>query len=112
MAVSWNVVKLVKADSFGSLSDVVTEIHWSASDSEIVGSGDSAVEHIGSSYGSVALADPQSSSFTEYAKITEENAITWLKSALGSENVTVVENYIAEKISKSKNATVSAAVPW
>ena len=56
MAVTWNVVSLDATKTVGSLSDVVYIIHWTASDSETVGSGDSAVEHSGSAYGSVGLA--------------------------------------------------------
>ena len=45
MAVTWDVVSLDATKTVGSLSDVVTTVHWTASDSETVGSGDSAVVH-------------------------------------------------------------------
>ena len=53
MAVTWNVVSLDSTKTVGSLSDVVTTVHWTASDSETVGSD----TYTGSSYGSVALAE-------------------------------------------------------
>ena len=71
MAVTWKVVSLDATKTVGSLSDVVTTVHWTASDSETVGSGDSAVVHNGSSYGSVGLADADSKSFTAYKDIKE-----------------------------------------
>ena len=44
MAVTWNVVSLDATKTVGSLSDVVTTVHWTASDAD--------GEHTGSSYGS------------------------------------------------------------
>jgi len=112
MAVTWDVVALDATKTVGSLSDVVTIIHWTASDSETVGSGDSAVEHTGSSYGSVGLAEADSGSFTSYADITKDNAIAWAKAALGADEVTRVETSIAAQITESKAPTTSTGVPW
>ena len=112
MAVTWNVVSLDALKTVGSLSDVVTTVHWTASDSETVGSGDSAVVHNGFSYGSVGLAEPDSKSFTAYADITKDNAVAWVKAALGSEGVTGVETGIAAQITESKTPTTTSGVPW
>ena len=112
MAVTWNVVSLDATKTVGSLSDVVTTVHWTASDSETVGSGDSAVVHSGSSYGCVGLAEADSSSFTAYASITKDNAIAWAKAALGSDEVTRIETSIAAQITESKTPTTSTGVPW
>ena len=112
MAVTWDVGQLESTKTVGSLSDVVTVIHWTASDSETVGSGDSAVVHRGSNIGTVVLADPDSSSFTPYADITKENAIAWAKAVLGSDEVTKIETSIAAKIAESKTPTVTFGVPW
>ena len=112
MAVTWNVVSLDATKTVGSLSDVVTTVHWTASDSETVGSGDSAVVHYGDEYGSVGIADADSSSFTPYADITKENAIAWAKAVLGSDEVTKIETSIAAQIAESKTPTVTFGVPW
>jgi len=111
MAVTWNVVSYSGDKTVGSLSDVVTVVHWTASDSETVGSGDSAVQHIGSSYGSVNLAAPDSSSFIELASVTKDNFISWAKAALGSDEVTAIETKIAAQISESKTPTKFSGVP-
>ena len=111
MAVTWNVVSLDATKTVGSLSDVVTTVHWTASDSETVGSGDSAVVHSGSSYGAVGLAEADSSSFTAYASITKDNAITWAKAALGSDQVTALETGIATQITESKAPSSFSGVP-
>ena len=101
MAVTWNV-QLEGAKTVGSLSDVVTVIHWSAIDSETV----DGVDHNGRLYGCESLAEPDSSNFTALGSITNETAISWVKAALGSEKVTEIETGIASQITESKTPTV------
>ena len=45
MAVTWDILCLEATKTVGSLSDVVTTVHWTATDSETVGSGDAAIVH-------------------------------------------------------------------
>ena len=108
MAVTWDIAALDATKTVGSLSDVVTTVHWTASDSETV----SGVEHIGSAYGSVGLAEPDSGSFTAYADITKDNAVAWAKAAIGSDEVTAIETNIAAQITESKTPTTTSGVPW
>lgn len=108
MAVTWDVVSLDATKTVGSLSDVITTVHWTASDSETV----DGVVHTGSSYGSVGLAEADSGSFTAYASVTKDNAIAWAKAAIGSDGVTAIETGIAAQITESKTPTVSSGVPW
>ena len=105
MAVTWNVVSYDGTKTVGSLSNVLTDLHWTASDSETVGSGDSAIIHQGYRYGVVGLADASSSSFVALDSITQENLISWAKSALGSDTVTAIETSIAAEIAESKTPT-------
>jgi|TARA_R100000149_G_C5726056_1_gene47198 hypothetical protein len=104
MAVTWDIASLDATKTVGSLSDVVTTVHWTASDSD----GD----HTGSAYGSVGLAEADSGSFTAYKDITKDNAIAWAKAALGSEEVTAIETRIAAQITESKTPTTTSGVPW
>ena len=104
MAVTWDVVALDKTKTVGSLSDVVTTVHWTASDAD----GD----HTGYSYGSVGLAEADSGSFTAYADITKANAIAWAKAAIGSDEVTSIETGIAAQITESKTPTKTSGVHW
>tara|TARA_R100000781_G_scaffold114980_1_gene88241 strand:+ start:5353 stop:5679 length:327 start_codon:yes stop_codon:yes gene_type:complete len=108
MAVTWDIAALDATKTVGSLSDVVTTVHWTASDSETV----SGVEHVGSAYGSVKLAEADSKSFTAYADITKDNAIAWAKSVIGSDEVTAIETDIAAQITESKTPTTTSGVPW
>ena len=68
--------------------------------------------HYGSVYGSVGLAAADSSSFTAYADITKDNAIAWVKAALGSDEITAIETGIAAQITESKTPTTTSGVPW
>ena len=104
MAVTWNVIALDATKTVGSLSDVVTTVHWTASDVD----GD----HTGSSYGSVGLAEAVSGSFTAYKDITKDNAVAWAKAALGTDQVTQIETSIAAQITESKTPTKTTGVPW
>ena len=104
MAVTWKVVSMDSTKTVGSLSDVVDTIHWTATKVD----GDYA----GSQYGSIQISEPDSSSFTAYKDITEENAISWAKAAMGSDKVTAIENNITNQISKQKTPTTSHGVPW
>ena len=108
MAVTWSVVSLDSTKTVGSLSDVVTTVHWTASDSETVGEE----TYTGSSYGSVGLAEADSSSFTAYADIKESDAIAWAKAALGADEVTSIESGIAGQITEAKTPTTTSGVPW
>jgi len=112
MAVTWDVIALDATKTVGSLSDVVNTVHWTASDTETVGSGDSTVNYSGSSFGAIGLAEADSGSFIAYASITKDNAIAWAKAALGADEVTRIETSIAEQITESKTPTKSTGVPW
>jgi len=108
MAVTWNVVSLNATKTVGSLSDVVTTVHWTANDSETV----SGVIYSGSAYGSVGLSEADSKSFTAYKDITKDKAIDWAKAAIGADEVTSIETGIAAQIAESKTPSVTAGVPW
>ena len=108
MSVTWSVVSLDSTKTVGSLSDVVTTVHWTASETETVGSD----TYTGSSYGSVGLSDADSSSFTAYASISESDAVTWAKAAIGTDEVTAIETGIAAQITEAKTPTTTSGVPW
>ena len=108
MAVTWGVVCLDSTKTVGSLSDVVTNVHWTASDSETVGED----TYTGNAYGSVGLAEADSSSFTAYGSITESDAIAWAKAALGSDEITRIEANITAQITEAKTPTTTSGVPW
>ena len=108
MAVTWGIAALDATKTVGSLSDVVTTVHWTASDSETV----DGVTHTGYQYGSVGLDAPDSNSFTAYKDITKDNAIAWAKAKIGSDEVAFIEKNVTAQITESKTPTKTAGVPW
>jgi len=109
MAVTWTVVQLERDTS----NDGVVVAHWRVSDSEEVGTGDDAVSHYGSSYGTSSFTpDPDADGFLAFADITEATAIQWCKDSMGEEQVTSLEASIANQIAESKAPSVVAEVPW
>ena len=108
MAVVWTVVQLERNSS----DDGVIVAHWRASDSEEVGTGDDAVSHYGSSYGTCSFTpDADSDDFVAFEDITEEMAVGWVKDC---PQITVadIEASIANQIAESKAPSVVAEVPW
>jgi hypothetical protein len=109
MAVTWTISTLERNSS----DDGVIVAHWRASDSEVVGTGDDAVTHSGSSYGTCGFTpDSSAEGYTAYADITEAQAIGWVKDSMGEEAVTGVEDSIAAQIADSKAPALAIGTPW
>ena len=109
MAVTWTISTLERNTS----DDGVVVAHWRALDSEVVGTGDDAVTHSGSSYGTCGFTpDSSADGYTAYADITEAQAIGWVKDDMGEEAVTGVEDSIAAQIADSKAPALAIGTPW
>ena len=109
MAVTWTNSTLERNTS----NDGVVVAHWRVSDSEEVGTGDDAVNHYGSSYGTTGFTpDVDADDFVAFDDITEEMAVGWVKDSMGEEQVTSIEDSIANQIAESKAPSVVAEVPW
>ena len=110
---TWDIVAMDSAPTEGSLSDVVKTIHWNCIGTETVGSGESAVTYTSYSYGCVGLAAADSSSFTEFASITKNNAIAWAQAAIGTDEVTSIETDLEAKITAQKTPSIETkTLPW
>ena len=105
MAVTWTISTLER-----NTDDGVVVAHWRASDSEVVGTGDDAVTHSGSSYGTCGFTpDADADGYTAYADITEAQVIGWVKADVDAD---AVEASIASQIADSKAPAISTGVPW
>ena len=103
MAVTWKINSMDREIKQGSNDNIVTTIHWTASETDSDG-------NTGSSYGSVGVTlvgTPNA-----YADITEADAIGWAKDALGSDQVTAIEDSIASQIALMKTPTTASGVSW
>tara|TARA_R110002020_G_scaffold313296_3_gene528598 strand:- start:215 stop:532 length:318 start_codon:yes stop_codon:yes gene_type:complete len=105
MAVDWSIVELERNTSDGG----VVTAHWNAGESETV----SGVLHSGRRFGAAHFTpDASDAGFVAYASLTEEIVIGWVKTSLGSSEVTAVETSIAAEISDSKAPAQASGVPW
>ena len=101
---TWTISSMDRDITQDGKANVVTTIHWRASDTDSDG-------NTGSSYGSVGVT-LGSGAFVAYADITEANAIQWAKDALGSDEVTAIETSIANQITEMKTPTTASGVSW
>ena len=108
MTATWEIVACDGTKPVGSLSDVVTTIHYDVTDSE----GERPNYYFGNVKGFVKLAEADSKSFIALASITNANLISWAKAALGADKVTAIETSVAAQITEAKTPTVfSGFVP-
>lgn len=63
-------------------------------------------------YGSVGLGDPDPDNYTPFDEITKDQAVGWVKDALGAEQVASIESALEKQIQEKLNPTHSAGVPW
>lgn len=110
MAVTWSITNT----EYNNDSDKgVVHASWQCTDSEVVGSGDSAVTHTGNVAGMESFTpEPDADGYIAYNDLTEANVIGWVKDLLGSDEVTRVEGKVAAQITKSKTPPTSWGVPW
>ena len=103
MAVTWTISNMDREIKLDGKNDVVTTIHWRASDTD-------SDENTGSLYGSVSVT--LGKDFIAYKDIKEANAIQWAKDALGADEVKSIENNIASQIVEAKTPTTASGVSW
>jgi hypothetical protein len=96
----WNIAQLERHLTDGA----VYTGHWTVSLEE---EGESA-----GAYGSVGFSDPDLANFTPYDELTKEQVVGWVKDALGEEQVTSVEESLANQIQKKLNPTDASGIPW
>ena len=103
MAVTWTIANMERDLVQGDNTDIVTILHWRATDEDDNG-------NTGSAYGTVGVTLVGTP--TPYADITETQAIGWAKDALGAEQVTSIEDGIAAQIDALANPTTASGVSW
>tara|TARA_R100001244_G_scaffold96029_1_gene71994 strand:- start:387 stop:713 length:327 start_codon:yes stop_codon:yes gene_type:complete len=108
MTATWKVSSCDRAVSQGGEADVITRVHWDIKDEEIVGDD----THHGRQQGSVAIDTEDLSDFIAYDAVTEANAVAWAKTALGSDEIALLEADVATQIALSKAPVTGSGVPW
>ena len=103
MAITWTISNMERAIKLDGKDDVVTSIHWRASETDSDG-------NTGSLYGSVGVT--LGKDFIAYKDIKESNALQWAKDALGEDEVKSIEDNIASQIAEKKTPTTASGVSW
>jgi hypothetical protein len=102
---TWNVVSMDLYPEKDGEKDVVFTIHWTLTATENI--------YNGSVYGSVSLPLNTTGEFIPYADLTLDKAVSWIKEALGAEQVAEYEAGVATQIENQKNPPVIVLpLPW
>lgn len=101
----WSVQRMVSYPEKYGYSDVVFNINWSCNATD----GD----HSSTNFGNTIVEFDQSKPFTEYSSLTESQVIGWVKEALGDDEISSIENFLANEINKLINPPViTLPNPW
>lgn len=102
---TWNIVEINVRPLLDNLSSVVASLAFKVTTSDSV----NTTEYVHT----VVLGEPTQNSFIEYANLTEDQLLVWVKNYLGPFQVNQIETngkyYIAEKSTPSVSST---AMPW
>ena len=106
MAVTWTIAQLDRNSS----DDGVIVAHYRCNDSEEVGTGDNAVTHYGSSYGTAGFSpDASAEGYTAYDSISEADVISWVQASVDKD---AIEASVQAQINESKAPASLSGVPW
>ena len=106
MNITWKISNIEWIQQVGDHSKVVKNVHYWVEAKDDAG-------NMGYTWGNVQLDISNPSSFTEYPSITEEQALEWLKSALGPTQVTEIENYITSRVLNQDPMDIRGlGLPW
>tara|TARA_R100001082_G_scaffold89145_1_gene55630 strand:- start:37 stop:465 length:429 start_codon:yes stop_codon:yes gene_type:complete len=142
MAVKWSIKQLDYEISKDSKSNVVTSVHWGATNSKEVTKNGKKTTYFGGSYGQVGVdsdkvseekykdgdsipegkkvgdvkteaKDPwKDNAFVAYDKLDEDTVVGWVKASLGDDEVKSIEDGIASQIDAQGNPTTGKGKPW
>jgi hypothetical protein len=101
----WSIVNLEYIKDVDGAANVIKNAHWWCQ-TKVGG-------YIGYCWGNQQLDITNPSGFTDYADVTEEQVIGWVKSAMGEEQVNAIENYTG--LMATKNDPMNnrgLGLPW
>ena len=108
MAATWNIGSLERTLTLNSKSNVVTQIHWSCTDTTTVGED----TYSGRVSGTQPLDTSDLEDFVAYEDVTEEVALGWLMDSEDEGFQDVVEAKIAAQIEEQSTPTSGSGIPW
>ena len=103
---TWTIANLERNLADGG----VTVAHWRVTESETVGTGDDAVTHTASAYGTVGFTpDADADDFVAYNNLTEEVVMGWVHAEVDQ---SATEAALTAKIEADKNPVSADGMPW
>ena len=96
---NWNCKTVDVYPTDGDYADVVYNVHW------IVTGKDKDADVSATNIGTQVLDTSSITDFIPFEDLTNEEVVAWVKSAMGEEMVSELENNIEKEISEKKNPT-------
>ena len=97
LATTWGIVQLERNTADGK----VTAVHYTVSATDGT--------HTTSAYGSVGVAGDL---VVPYADVTKELALKWVKSGLGAEGITKLEEVLQGQLDNLETPKTAVGLPW
>lgn len=102
---TWSVKQVDCLPTLNNQTNVVFRVHWNCQGTD--------GKDIVNTFGSVEVPFNESNTFINYSSLTELDVINWVKTILGDEQVTNIEQHCDTQINLLQNPTViSPALPW
>ena len=102
---TWSVTQMDCYPQAEGQTDVVFTCHWTLAATDGT--------HTGGVYGTVGVTYAAGEPYTPYADLTEDQAVGWVKEALGAEQVASYEANVAAQIEAQINPpVVTPPLPW
>ena len=103
--ITWTIEQLERETETG----LVTQVHWRATATDTVGTGETAQTYSATTYGSLGLT--AGDTIIPFADLTKDMVIGWVKDKLGTETVTTTEASLAQQIADQKAPKSTAGFP-
>ncbi len=107
MSIKWNVPNMQRDLVSGEHKDIITRIDWIASKEVGTEENSKIVAMRAGSKWVTLVGEPK-----PYADVTEEDAIKWVKDAMGEEQVKRYEDEINAEIDEKTTPTKATGVSW
>ena len=111
----WNIKQLDYVVEQNGKSNVVTNIHWGVvATSDQIANSTEAVStfYQANSSGVCAIDLNESSFFTNYAELKEDQVLQWLTSKLGDITINAIQKSLDSQIENLINPPIKSGIPW
>jgi hypothetical protein len=102
---TWTIEQMERETQTG----LVTQVHWRATATDTSGTGDTARTYSATAYGCIGLT--AGDTIIPFADLTKPVVVDWVKTKLGTENVTTTEASLAQQLADLKAPKSTAGFP-